>query len=65
MEATEGFSGAEVVALVQGAALEALRENLSISHVETRHFERALGKIEPQITREMLSFYENYQRKDV
>ena len=53
---TEGFSGAEMVAVVQEAGMLAIDEGQDMLHV--RHLHRAIRDITPQITREMLQFYE-------
>ncbi|MCE4621284.1 MAG: CDC48 family AAA ATPase [Desulfurococcales archaeon] len=57
---TEGYSGADLAALVREAAMIALRENLSSTVVARRHFEEAMKKIRPSITRHMLEYYERW-----
>ncbi|RPA90686.1 AAA-domain-containing protein [Choiromyces venosus 120613-1] len=59
-EATEGFSGAEVVNVCDEAIHYAMRESFSIEAVCARHFEAALEKAVPQITAEMREAYENW-----
>ncbi|KAJ2757651.1 AAA+-type ATPase, partial [Coemansia nantahalensis] len=54
---TDGHSGAEVVALCQEAAMEALADHPDAQHVEMRHFDRCLARFRPRITAEMLQFY--------
>ncbi|PWW72494.1 AAA-domain-containing protein [Tuber magnatum] len=57
-EATEGFSGAEVVSICDEAIHYAMRESFSIEVVCARHFEAALEKAVPQITAAMCEAYE-------
>jgi len=62
-ELTEGYSGADLEALVREAALVALRENLNASVVESRHFIIALNTIKPSLTPQMIKFYEEWFNK--
>ena len=57
VEVTEGFSGAEVVAVTTEAAMLAMDEEAG--QVLPSHLRKALGDIKPQITAEMLHFYES------
>ncbi|KAJ1734050.1 AAA+-type ATPase [Coemansia biformis] len=60
---TDGHSGAEVVALCQEAALEAIADDPDAEHVEMRHFDRCLDRFRPRITAEMLQFYASFQSR--
>jgi 26S proteasome subunit P45 family len=63
---TEGFSGADLEALVREAAMNALRENIKAKEVHMKHFQDALKKITPSITKEVKLHYEKFverQRK--
>ncbi len=60
---TEGYSGADLEALVREAALAALREDINATKVHMRHFEEALKRIKPSITPEMVKFYEEWYEK--
>ena len=62
-EQTDGYSGADLAALVREAAMNALREDLNISKVNMRHFRAAMDTIGPSITKEMIKFYEDWGRK--
>jgi len=56
-ERTEGYSGADLEALVREAALIALREDINASIVRMEHFELSLRKIKPSISQDMVKFY--------
>ncbi|KAF9971140.1 spermatogenesis associated protein 5 [Actinomortierella ambigua] len=62
-EATEGCSGAEVVALCQEAAMKAMEEDLNIEYVSKRHFDQALAQMTRRITPEMIQFYDDFRQK--
>ncbi|KAL2913106.1 AAA+-type ATPase [Polyrhizophydium stewartii] len=57
---TEGFSGAETVAVCQEAAMHAMEEDLAAPCVRRRHFVRAIGAVSPRITDDMLRFYADF-----
>ncbi len=54
---TEGYTGADLAALVREASMMALRENINNPIVKWTHIEHALRKVRPSITRQMLEFY--------
>ena len=66
-EVSQGFSGAEMVAICRDAALLALEESdsLSTAHempkVEMRHLVSAIESMQRQITPEMIDFYASYR----
>jgi AAA family ATPase, CDC48 subfamily len=57
-ELTEDYTGADLAALVREAALLKLREKLEPGPVEWRHFEQALKKVRPSLTRDDIARYE-------
>ncbi|MEB3845757.1 MAG: AAA family ATPase, partial [Desulfurococcales archaeon] len=59
-ERTEGYTGADIEALVREAALIALRGDLSTTIVRMRHFEEALRKVRPSINEQMVRYYEEW-----
>ncbi|PUA33083.1 MAG: AAA family ATPase [Zestosphaera tikiterensis] len=61
--ATEGFSGADLAALVREAALNALREDINASKVKAKHFKEALAKVTPSLTPEIVKFFESWVLK--
>lgn len=55
-----GFSGAEVVALCTEAAMAALKDNREC--IDQQALEAAARAIKPQITVDMLNFYDSFVR---
>ncbi|NOZ88446.1 MAG: AAA family ATPase, partial [Crenarchaeota archaeon] len=60
---TEGYSGADLAALVREAAMLALREDINATKIHMRHFLKALEVVKPSITPEMTKFYEEWLQK--
>uniref|UniRef100_A0AC35U047 Spermatogenesis-associated protein 5 n=1 Tax=Rhabditophanes sp. KR3021 TaxID=114890 RepID=A0AC35U047_9BILA len=61
-EKTEGYSGAEIVAFCQTAALKAMREDVNGAKVSLRHFTEALHEVVPRTDKELLASFERFQR---
>jgi len=64
---TDGYSGAELVSICQGAGYVALEEQESTGErmqVCKRHFVLAYGKTQRQITREMTARYERWGKTE-
>jgi SpoVK/Ycf46/Vps4 family AAA+-type ATPase len=61
----DGYTGADLSALVREAGLAALMESLQADQVATRHFESALGCVKPSIgpAEEVLTMYKAFQRQ--
>jgi transitional endoplasmic reticulum ATPase len=59
-KSTEGFSGADIDALCREAAMNSLREDINSKEVKPKHFEEALKKITPSISKDVLSHYEKF-----
>jgi transitional endoplasmic reticulum ATPase len=61
---TEGYTGADLEAVVREAAYFALREDIDSKFVTKKHFEQALEKIKPSVTKSTIEVYkkieENY-----
>ena len=64
---TENYSGADLEALVREASILALREAIESKkepkEVSKRHFEAALEKVKPSITKEMIEFYKRFEER--
>ena len=60
---TEGYTGADLEALVREAALLALREDINSMRVHMKHFMEALKRVKPSLTPEMIKFYEEWYER--
>jgi len=66
---TVDWVGADIEAVCREAALLAMKETMDKSghlhskKVGLKHFERALEKIKPSVTREVKKFYESWEKK--
>src|SRR3989338_7197185 len=58
---TEGYVGADIESVCREAATLALRENIQAREILPRHFEQALEKVRPSVTREVQQTYEDLQ----
>ena len=58
---TEGYSGAEIAAVCNEAALAALEENVAASEVHQKHFEIALSNLKPRISKDLFAIYDKFQ----
>ncbi len=59
----EGYSGADIAALCREAAMLALREDIKAKEVRLEHFQRAMKKVTPSLTPEMLSAYREFESR--
>ncbi|CAH2000899.1 unnamed protein product [Acanthoscelides obtectus] len=57
---THGYSGAEITAICNEAAMMALEESLDSKVVEQRHFEAALRMVQPRTPAAMIRLFEDY-----
>jgi transitional endoplasmic reticulum ATPase len=64
---TPGYTGADLESVVREAAMLALRQSQDIQQVEKEHFEEALAKVKPSVTKSTLDVYkkieENFLKK--
>ncbi|KAJ3103391.1 hypothetical protein HDU96_009292 [Phlyctochytrium bullatum] len=60
---TEGYSGAEVVAICQEAAYKAMEEDANAKQVEHRHFLAGVEGVTPRITAEVVAFYDRFKHR--
>ncbi|MHA2304801.1 MAG: AAA family ATPase [Candidatus Hodarchaeales archaeon] len=58
---TEFYVGADIEAICREAGMLALREGLDTNIVEWRHFEKALSRVHPSCTQEMIKWYETQE----
>ncbi|KIP01719.1 hypothetical protein PHLGIDRAFT_336943 [Phlebiopsis gigantea 11061_1 CR5-6] len=62
---TDGYSGAELAALCQEAAMLTMRENFEADHVPHQAFMTATKVVKKQLTPEVLQRYERFQESTV
>src|SRR3989338_11354442 len=55
---TEGYVGADIEAICREGAILALREDINAKEIYPRHFEKALQKVRPSVTKEVEKYYE-------
>ncbi len=60
---TEGYTGADIAAVCREAAIIALREAGKPTKVTMRHFEEALKKVKPSLTKEDIERYEKIREE--
>uniref|UniRef100_A0A0N5AAL7 AAA domain-containing protein n=1 Tax=Syphacia muris TaxID=451379 RepID=A0A0N5AAL7_9BILA len=59
---TEGYSGAEIVAVYRNAALIALRENKDAECLNMSHFLKSLKEVVPRTDHSMIKLYEAFEK---
>ena len=61
---TTGYTGADIEAVIREAAILSLRESIDSKEVRKKHFDEALKKIKPSVTKPTIEVYkkveENY-----
>jgi len=60
-EKTEGCVGADLENLARESAMLALREDINIKQVSKKHFEKALEKIRPSVTKRDMETYQKIE----
>lgn len=58
---TEGYVGADLEGVCREAAIFALREDIKAGKVTEKHFEKALEKVRPSVTKDIAEAYEKLQ----
>ena len=61
-EKTENYVGADIEALCKEAAILALREDMKATEIKMKHFEKALEKVMPSVTKDVEKAYEEIQQ---
>jgi len=61
-ELTDGYSGAEMVAICREAALCAMATDVNATVVTKEDFTAALEVVKPRLTPDVMEFYENYSK---
>ena len=60
---SEGYSGADLEALVREAAMLALRENMNSEEVTNRHFLEAIKKVRASVSKGTVEVYKKIEDK--
>lgn len=60
---TENYSGAEIAAICNEAALIALEEDMNAEDVKLRHFQSALSVVKPRINADMTKIYKKFREE--
>ncbi len=60
---TDGFTGADIESLVRESAMLALRESVDSKNVKKKHFEKALDKINPSVSKPTIEVYKKIEDK--
>jgi transitional endoplasmic reticulum ATPase len=60
---TEGYTGADLEALVRESAMLALREDIDTKKVTKKHFEKAMDKVQPSVSPEDRERYKQVESK--
>jgi len=56
---TEGYVGADIEAICRESAMHALRKDIKIKKVSKKHFDEALEKVSPSVTKEVAAAYKD------
>jgi transitional endoplasmic reticulum ATPase len=59
----EGYTGADIEALAREAAMLALRENIDTKKVTKKHFEKAMEKVQPSVSKNDQQRYQQVESK--
>jgi transitional endoplasmic reticulum ATPase len=62
-EETDGYTGADIEALAREAAMLALRENIDTKKVTKKHFEEAMEKVQPSVSKADQQRYKQVESK--
>ncbi|MEN2999340.1 MAG: CDC48 family AAA ATPase [Acidilobaceae archaeon] len=57
---TEGYTGADLAALLKEATMLAVRENVAAPIIRWAHIEESMKKVRPSVTKQMVEFYSKW-----
>ncbi len=60
---TEGYTGADIESLAREAAMLALRESVDAKEVKKKHFDEALKKVRPSVTKSSIDAYKKIEEQ--
>jgi transitional endoplasmic reticulum ATPase len=58
---TDGYTGADLESLTREAGMLALRESIDAKEVKKKHFDEALNKVKPSVTKSAISVYQKIE----
>ena len=58
---TDGYTGADIEGVVREAGMLALREDITANEVKKKHFEEALKKVKPSVTKNTINVYKKVE----
>lgn len=61
VEATDGYSGAEIEAVCKEAALKALEDSFDIEKIGMKYFVKATDLVKPRTSPDLLKLYKDYE----
>jgi transitional endoplasmic reticulum ATPase len=62
-EETEGYTGADLESLTREAAMLALREDINVKTVTKKHFDKAMEKVAPSVSKSDAERYKQIEQK--
>ena len=62
-EETEGYTGADIESLVREAAMLALRENIDAKLIKKEHFDKAMEKVQPSVSKSDQQRYKQVEQQ--
>jgi transitional endoplasmic reticulum ATPase len=62
-EETEGYTGADIESLAREAAIIALRDSIEANKVNRKHFELAMEKVRPSVSKSDQERYKQVEQK--
>ncbi len=60
---TDGYTGADLEALAREAAMVALRESMNANEVRKKHFDEAMKKVRPSVTKQSIDVYKKMEEQ--
>ncbi len=62
-EKTNGYVGADIESVCREAAMLALREDISSKEVKKKHFDKALIKVKPSVSKDVMEKYQSMEEE--
>lgn len=62
---TDGYTGAEIASICRESSLIALEKDFNNIKLDINNYKTAIDKIKPQVTKELIRYYENIQGRSM